>query len=63
MKYLTLQLSKLKNFQVEIRNQIEQDADENLDPSMTTPVWYCTSSRAHTTIAKYAEYQVKVSLL
>ena len=44
-------------FQVEIRNQIEQDADENLDPSMTTPVWYCTSSRGHTTIAKYAEYQ------
>ncbi len=50
-------------FQVEIRNQIEQDADENLDPSMTTPVWYCTSSRAHTTIAKYAEYQVKTSYL
>jgi lysine-specific demethylase 6A len=44
-------------FQVEIRNQIEQDSDENLDPSLTVPVWYCTSSRAHTTIAKYAEYQ------
>jgi len=45
------------NHPVEIRNQIEQDADENLDPTMTKPVWYCTSSRSHTTIAKYAEYQ------
>ena len=24
---------------------------------MTKPVWYCTSSRSHTTVAKYAEYQ------
>jgi hypothetical protein len=28
-----------------------------LDPSLTKPVWYCTSSRSHTTVAKYAEYQ------
>lgn len=45
------------NHAVEIRSQIEQDADENLDPSLTKPVWYCTSSRSHTTVAKYAEYQ------
>jgi hypothetical protein len=34
-----------------------QDADESLDPSLMKPVWYCTSSRGHTTVAKYAEYQ------
>ena len=36
---------------------VDQDADENLDPTLTKPVWYCTSSRSHTTVAKYAEYQ------
>ncbi|TRY75310.1 hypothetical protein TCAL_01654, partial [Tigriopus californicus] len=42
---------------VEIRSQMEQTADENWDPTMSKQVWYCTSSRSHTTIAKYAEYQ------
>lgn len=42
---------------VEIRTQMEQTADENWDPTMSKQVWYCTSSRSHTTIAKYAEYQ------
>jgi hypothetical protein len=26
---------------------------------MEKPVWYCTSSRSHTTVAKYAEYQAE----
>ena len=26
---------------------------------MEQPVWYCTSSRSHTTVAKYAEYQAE----
>lgn len=42
---------------VEIRTQMEQTADENWDPTMKEQVWYCSSSRSHTTIAKYAEYQ------
>lgn len=47
------------NHPVEIRTQMEQTANENWDPSMTKQVWYCTSSRSHTTIAKYAEYQAQ----
>lgn len=42
---------------VEIRSQMEQTANENWDPTMSKQVWYCTSSRSHTTISKYAEYQ------
>ena len=44
---------------VEIRTQMEQDADENWAPDMEKPVWYCTSSRDHQTIKKYAEYQAE----
>ena len=44
---------------VEIRTQMEQTANENWDPTMSKQVWYCTSSRSHTTIAKYAEYQAQ----
>ncbi len=47
------------NHPVEIRSQMEQTSDENWSPNMEEPVWYCTSSRAHTTIAKYAEYQAE----
>ncbi len=42
---------------VEIRTQMEQTSNENWDPTLTKQVWYCTSSRSHTTISKYAEYQ------
>jgi len=45
------------NHPIEIRSQVEQSADENWDPSFDKQVWYCTSSRTHTTINKYAEYQ------
>lgn len=45
------------NHPVEIRSQMEQTSDENWSPNMEADVWYCTSSRSHTTIAKYAEYQ------
>ncbi len=45
------------NHPVEIRTQMEQTANENWDPPMTKQVWYCSSSRSHTTISKYAEYQ------
>jgi len=44
------------NHPVEIRSQLEQSSDENWDPSLKDQVWYCTSSRSHTTISKYAEY-------
>jgi len=40
---------------VEVRTQLEQSSDENWDPSFKEQVWYCTSSRSHTTISKYAE--------
>ncbi len=45
------------NHPVEIRTQMEQTANENWDPTMTQQVWYCTSTRSYSTIAKYAEYQ------
>lgn len=36
---------------------MQQPADENWDPSGTGQTWPCESSRSHTTIAKYAQYQ------
>nr|XP_020665260.1 lysine-specific demethylase 6B [Pogona vitticeps] len=42
---------------VEVRTQVQQPSDENWDPSGTKQVWPCESSRSHTTIAKYAQYQ------
>ena len=56
--YTTKKLVEMHpNHPVEIRSQMEQTSDENWSPNMEAPVWYCTSSRSHTTIAKYAEYQ------
>ncbi|KAJ8275429.1 hypothetical protein COCON_G00071810 [Conger conger] len=42
---------------VEVRTQVQQPADQNWDPSGSTQTWPCKSSRSHTTIAKYAQYQ------
>nr|XP_046266809.1 lysine (K)-specific demethylase 6B, b isoform X2 [Scatophagus argus]XP_046266810.1 lysine (K)-specific demethylase 6B, b isoform X2 [Scatophagus argus]XP_046266811.1 lysine (K)-specific demethylase 6B, b isoform X2 [Scatophagus argus] len=42
---------------VEVRTQVQQPADENWDPSGSVQTWPCESSRSHTTIAKYAQYQ------
>ncbi|KAL1022107.1 hypothetical protein UPYG_G00022270 [Umbra pygmaea] len=42
---------------VEVRTQLAQPADENWDLSGTKKMWRCESGRAHTTIAKYAQYQ------
>uniref|UniRef100_A0A3P9NXX1 [histone H3]-trimethyl-L-lysine(27) demethylase n=1 Tax=Poecilia reticulata TaxID=8081 RepID=A0A3P9NXX1_POERE len=42
---------------VEVWTQLLQPADENWDPSGTKKMWRCESTRAHTTIAKYAQYQ------
>ncbi|XP_051578653.1 lysine-specific demethylase 6B-like [Myxocyprinus asiaticus] len=42
---------------VEVRTQIQQPADENWDPTGTGQTWPCESSRSHTTISKYAQYQ------
>ncbi|XP_069042783.1 lysine-specific demethylase 6B isoform X2 [Lepisosteus oculatus] len=42
---------------VEVRTQVQQPSDENWDPSGSTQTWPCESSRSHTTIAKYAQYQ------
>ncbi|XP_064638902.1 histone demethylase UTY-like isoform X2 [Lineus longissimus] len=41
---------------VEVRTQRQQAPDDNRDQFGNT-VWYCDSSRSHTTIAKYAQYQ------
>ncbi|KAM9820103.1 lysine-specific demethylase 6A-like [Neosynchiropus ocellatus] len=42
---------------VEVWTQLSQPADENWDPAGTKKMWRCESTRAHTTIAKYAQYQ------
>ncbi|KAG7502532.1 hypothetical protein JOB18_021990 [Solea senegalensis] len=42
---------------VEVWTQLSQPADENWDPSGSKKMWRCESARAHTTIAKYAQYQ------
>ncbi|KAL2094548.1 hypothetical protein ACEWY4_009267 [Coilia grayii] len=42
---------------VEVRTQVQQPADENWNPSGSAQTWPCESSRSHTTIAKYAQYQ------
>ncbi|XP_036623217.1 LOW QUALITY PROTEIN: lysine-specific demethylase 6B [Trichosurus vulpecula] len=42
---------------VEVRTQVQQPSDENWDLSGTRQIWPCESSRSHTTIAKYAQYQ------
>ncbi|XP_068188166.1 lysine (K)-specific demethylase 6B, b isoform X2 [Antennarius striatus] len=42
---------------VEVRTQVQQPADENWDLSGSIQTWPCESSRSHTTIAKYAQYQ------
>ncbi len=41
---------------VEVRTQVQQPPDENLDHH-GNKVWYCNSSRSHTSVAKYAQYQ------
>jgi len=47
------------NHPLEVRTQLEQSSDENWDPSLQDQVWYCTSSRSHTTVVKYAEYHTQ----
>nr|XP_019941658.1 PREDICTED: uncharacterized protein LOC109628757 [Paralichthys olivaceus] len=42
---------------VEVRTQVQQPADENWDTNGSAQTWPCESSRSHTTIAKYAQYQ------
>ncbi|KAK6316902.1 hypothetical protein J4Q44_G00123020 [Coregonus suidteri] len=42
---------------VEVRTQVQQPADENWDATGSAQTWPCESSRSHTTIAKYAQYQ------
>ena len=41
---------------VEVRSQRQQAPDENFD-QFGNQIWKCDSSRSHTTIAKYAQYQ------
>ena len=40
---------------IEVRTQYQQPSDENWDNGVRS--WNCFSTRAHTTIAKYALYQ------
>ena len=55
---------------IEVRAQYKQPADENWDVHTGKQIWACLSTRSHTTIAKYAQYQassfqesVKVGIL
>ncbi|XP_041357798.1 histone demethylase UTY-like isoform X2 [Gigantopelta aegis] len=41
---------------VEVRTQKQQSPDENVD-AWGNKVWHCDSSRSHTSVAKYAQYQ------
>ena len=41
---------------VEVRTQKMQAPDENRD-QFGNKVWHCESTRNHTTVAKYAQYQ------
>ncbi|XP_062870702.1 lysine (K)-specific demethylase 6B, b isoform X2 [Trichomycterus rosablanca] len=42
---------------VEVRTQVQQPADENWNTTGSAKAWPCESSRSHTTISKYAQYQ------
>ncbi|XP_051563824.1 lysine-specific demethylase 6A-like isoform X5 [Myxocyprinus asiaticus] len=42
---------------VEVRTQLSQPTDENWDVTGSRKMWRCESSRSHTTIARYAQYQ------
>ncbi|XP_067300222.1 lysine-specific demethylase 6A isoform X7 [Pseudorasbora parva] len=42
---------------VEVRTQLSQPTDENWDVAGSRKMWRCESSRSHTTIARYAQYQ------
>ncbi|KAL7384911.1 hypothetical protein ABVT39_011139 [Epinephelus coioides] len=42
---------------VEVRTQLAQPTDENWDPTGSRKMWRCESSRSHTTVIKYAQYQ------
>ncbi|XP_041864169.1 uncharacterized protein LOC121654211 [Melanotaenia boesemani] len=42
---------------VEVRTQVQQPADENWNSNGSLQTWPCESSRSHTTIGKYAQYQ------
>uniref|UniRef100_A0AAR2KDP0 [histone H3]-trimethyl-L-lysine(27) demethylase n=1 Tax=Pygocentrus nattereri TaxID=42514 RepID=A0AAR2KDP0_PYGNA len=42
---------------VEVRTQFSQPTDENWDLTGSRKTWRCESSRSHTTISKYAQYQ------
>ncbi|KAJ6223820.1 hypothetical protein RDWZM_002365 [Blomia tropicalis] len=42
---------------VEVRRQYLQSSDENWDPDHQEQIWHCESTRSHTTIAKYGNYQ------
>jgi len=46
--------------EMEVREQIQQAADENWDPAGRRQVWKCESSKSLTTIKEYASYQQKV---
>lgn len=42
---------------IEVRKQLSQPSDENIDEDLKHHVWPCKSTRSHTTIARYAHYQ------
>ncbi|KAJ1119121.1 hypothetical protein NDU88_007307 [Pleurodeles waltl] len=42
---------------VEVRTQLLQPSDENWDSTGSKKIWRCESSRSHTSISNYAQYQ------
>ena len=58
MLFLSSQVEANSEHRIEVRTQRQQPPDENRDLS-GQPVWHCESSRSHTTVAKYAQYQAK----
>lgn len=44
---------------IEVRTQLKQPADQNIDENSGENVWAYYSHRTHSTIAKYAAYQAQ----
>ena len=45
---------------MEVREQFQQAADKNWDPTGQKLVWFCESNKSVTTVAEYASYQTSV---
>ena len=53
----TLQ-EEFSSHKVEVRTQVKQNPDENIDPATMRPVWTCNSTKSNSTLGKFAQYQI-----